>query len=95
MEKKRIKRREYKSVELFEADVRLMCENAKAYNEDASQIHKDAVVLLVGVLSCYAIRWLMLTLCYRKSLPISRKQRKPGTIVSSKAVALTLIRDRV
>lgn len=46
--KKRIKRREYKSVEHFEADVRLMCENAKKYNDDGSRIFNDAVAILVS-----------------------------------------------
>lgn len=44
--RKRIKRREYKSVEQFEADVRLMCENAKKYNDDGSRIFNDAIAIL-------------------------------------------------
>ncbi|KAF8464117.1 Bromodomain-containing protein, partial [Kalaharituber pfeilii] len=43
--RKRIKRREYKSVEQFEVDIRQMCENAKDYNRDDSQIFRDAVAL--------------------------------------------------
>ncbi|KAB8343207.1 hypothetical protein FH972_022797 [Carpinus fangiana] len=43
--KKKQKRKKYQSVEQFMADVELMFENAKRYNEDDSQIYKDAVIL--------------------------------------------------
>lgn len=32
-------------MEQFEADMRIMFDNAKLYNEDDSQIYKDAVIL--------------------------------------------------
>ncbi|KAI5793832.1 hypothetical protein DFH27DRAFT_602595 [Peziza echinospora] len=44
--KRKILRREYRTVEQFEADIRLMCENAKTYNEDDSDIFKDASAIL-------------------------------------------------
>jgi chromatin structure-remodeling complex subunit RSC1/2 len=43
--KKKLKRKKYASVEQFMQDVELMFENAKRFNEDESQIYKDAVAL--------------------------------------------------
>jgi len=43
--KRKLKRKKYQSLEQFMRDVDLMFENAKLYNEDESQIHKDAVHL--------------------------------------------------
>ncbi|KAF1984162.1 hypothetical protein K402DRAFT_360022 [Aulographum hederae CBS 113979] len=43
--KKKLKRKKYASVEQFMKDVELIFENAKNYNEDDSQIYKDAVHL--------------------------------------------------
>ncbi|PNS21927.1 Chromatin structure-remodeling complex subunit rsc1 [Sphaceloma murrayae] len=43
--KRKYKRKKYQSLEQFMKDVDLMCENARQYNEDASQIYKDAVTL--------------------------------------------------
>ncbi|KAF2704153.1 chromatin structure-remodeling complex protein rsc1 [Pleomassaria siparia CBS 279.74] len=43
--KRKLKRKKYKSVDDFMVDVELMFENAKKYNEDNSQVYKDAVHL--------------------------------------------------
>ncbi|MCJ1308669.1 hypothetical protein MMC25_002322 [Agyrium rufum] len=43
--KRKQKRKKYHSVDHFMRDMELMYENAKAYNEDYSQIYKDAVIL--------------------------------------------------
>jgi chromatin structure-remodeling complex subunit RSC1/2 len=43
--KRKLKRKKYKSVDEFMVDVELMFENAKKYNEDDSQVYKDAVHL--------------------------------------------------
>ena len=43
--KRKLKRKKYNSVDHFMVDVELMFENAKQYNEEDSQIHKDAVHL--------------------------------------------------
>jgi chromatin structure-remodeling complex subunit RSC1/2 len=43
--KRKLKRKKYKSVDDFMVDVELMFENAKNYNEDDSQVYKDAVHL--------------------------------------------------
>ncbi|KAF2470470.1 Bromodomain-containing protein [Lindgomyces ingoldianus] len=43
--KKKLKRKKYSSVDHFMQDVELMFENAKTYNEDDSQVYKDAVFL--------------------------------------------------
>ncbi|THV75028.1 hypothetical protein D6D29_00117 [Aureobasidium pullulans] len=45
MLKRKLKRKKYQSLEQFMRDVDLMFENAKKYNEDESQIYKDAVEL--------------------------------------------------
>lgn len=45
--KRKVKRKKYPSLEAFMADVNLMFNNAKEYNQDDSQIHKDAVTLQV------------------------------------------------
>lgn len=47
MLKKKVKRKKYKTVEDFMADVNLMFNNAKNYNTDESQIYKDAVALQI------------------------------------------------
>ncbi|CAD0082428.1 unnamed protein product [Aureobasidium vineae] len=41
--KRKLKRKKYQSLEQFMKDVDLMFNNAKSYNEDDSQIHRDAV----------------------------------------------------
>jgi chromatin structure-remodeling complex subunit RSC1/2 len=46
---KKIKRRDYKRMETFVADMNLMFNNAKAYNADESQIFNDAVTLQVSL----------------------------------------------
>ncbi|KAF1929145.1 Bromodomain-containing protein [Didymella exigua CBS 183.55] len=43
--KRKLKRKKYTSVDHFMVDVELMFENAKQYNEEDSQIYKDAVHL--------------------------------------------------
>ncbi|KAF2007977.1 Bromodomain-containing protein [Amniculicola lignicola CBS 123094] len=43
--KRKLKRKKYQSVDHFMQDVELMFENAKSYNEDDSQVYKDAVHL--------------------------------------------------
>jgi chromatin structure-remodeling complex subunit RSC1/2 len=43
--KKKLKRKKYNSVEQFMRDLELMFQNAKQYNQDESQIYKDAVAL--------------------------------------------------
>lgn len=43
--KRKLKRKKYNSVDHFMVDVELMFENAKQYNEEDSQIYKDAVYL--------------------------------------------------
>ncbi|ORY09744.1 chromatin structure-remodeling complex protein rsc1 [Clohesyomyces aquaticus] len=43
--KRKLKRKKYNSVDHFMQDVELMFENAKTYNEDDSQVYKDAVFL--------------------------------------------------
>ncbi|KAF2838527.1 chromatin structure-remodeling complex protein rsc1 [Patellaria atrata CBS 101060] len=43
--KKKLKRKKYQSVDQFMKDVEQMFENAKTYNQDESQIYKDAVFL--------------------------------------------------
>jgi len=43
--KRKLKRKKYNSVDQFMIDVELMFENAKQYNEDDSQVYKDAVHL--------------------------------------------------
>ncbi|KAH7138079.1 hypothetical protein B0J11DRAFT_475353 [Dendryphion nanum] len=43
--KRKLKRKKYNSVDQFMVDVELMFENAKRYNEEDSQIYKDAVHL--------------------------------------------------
>ena len=45
MIKKKLKRKKYTSLDQFMADVELMFENAKQYNEDESEIYQDAVQL--------------------------------------------------
>ena len=45
MLKRKLKRKKYQTLEQFMKDVDLMFENAKQYNEDESQIFKDAVEL--------------------------------------------------
>lgn len=44
---RKAKRKKYQSVDQFMKDVEVMFENAKSYNRDDSQIHKDAVELQV------------------------------------------------
>lgn len=43
--KRKLKRKKYQSLEQFMKDVDLMFDNAKSYNQDESQIYKDAVEL--------------------------------------------------
>lgn len=43
--KRKLKRKKYQSLDQFMRDVDLMFDNAKAYNQDESEIHKDAVDL--------------------------------------------------
>lgn len=50
MQKKQ-KRKKYQSVDHFMKDVDTMFNNAKLYNEDESQVYKDAVQLQVRTLS--------------------------------------------
>jgi chromatin structure-remodeling complex subunit RSC1/2 len=45
MIKKKLKRKKYTSVDQFMADIELMFENAKQYNQDESEIYQDAVEL--------------------------------------------------
>lgn len=43
--KRKVKRKKYKTLEEFMADVNLIFDNAKSYNQDESQIYQDAVHL--------------------------------------------------
>ena len=43
--KRKVKRKKYQSLEQFMQDVNLMFQNAKAFNEDDSEIYKYAVEL--------------------------------------------------
>jgi chromatin structure-remodeling complex subunit RSC1/2 len=43
--KKKLKRKKYTTIDQFTRDLDLMFENAKQYNQDASEIYKDAVAL--------------------------------------------------
>lgn len=43
--KRKYKRKKYQSLEQFMKDVDLMCDNAQQYNQDDSQIYKDAAAL--------------------------------------------------
>jgi chromatin structure-remodeling complex subunit RSC1/2 len=45
MIKKKLKRKKYVSIEQFMKDMEVMFENAKTYNQDESQVYKDAVYL--------------------------------------------------
>ncbi|KAF2224516.1 hypothetical protein BDZ85DRAFT_103338 [Elsinoe ampelina] len=45
--KRKYKRKKYSSLEQFLKDVDLMCDNAQQYNEDDSQIYKDAGALKI------------------------------------------------
>jgi chromatin structure-remodeling complex subunit RSC1/2 len=45
MIKKKLKRKKYVSIEQFMKDMEVMFENAKVYNQDESQVYKDAVYL--------------------------------------------------
>uniref|UniRef100_A0A915DFK5 Protein polybromo-1 n=1 Tax=Ditylenchus dipsaci TaxID=166011 RepID=A0A915DFK5_9BILA len=47
----KIRSGQYTSWQLFESDIRLMCRNAKAFNEPSSTIHKDASKLQAHCLS--------------------------------------------
>ncbi len=49
MMEKKIKKEEYSSLGDLMRDVRLMCSNAKTYNEDTSDIYKDAVKIQVSL----------------------------------------------
>ncbi len=48
--KRKQKRKKYQSVDHFMRDIDTMFNNAKSYNQDESQIYKDAVLLQVRVL---------------------------------------------
>ena len=48
--KRKIKRKKYQSVDHFMRDVDTMLNNAQSYNQDESQIYKDAVLLQVRTL---------------------------------------------
>ena len=43
------KRKKYQSVDHFMRDIDVMFNNAKSYNQDESQIYKDAVYLQVCI----------------------------------------------
>ncbi|KAK5172874.1 uncharacterized protein LTR77_002995 [Saxophila tyrrhenica] len=45
--KRKVKRKKYPTLEAFMSDVNLMFNNAKEYNQDDSQLFKDAVILQV------------------------------------------------
>ena len=47
---KKLKRKKYHSVEQFMKDIEQIFDNAKLYNEDESQIYKDAVDLQVSLM---------------------------------------------
>ncbi|KAF8250199.1 hypothetical protein K440DRAFT_542050 [Wilcoxina mikolae CBS 423.85] len=53
--RKNVKRRVYKTLEQFVKDMELMFGNAKAFNEDDSQLYKDAVMLQKELRSAAAI----------------------------------------
>jgi ATP-dependent helicase STH1/SNF2 len=50
--KQRIDGGEYKSVDDFEADLILMVDNAKTFNEPESQVHVDAMEIMVCYFHC-------------------------------------------
>ena len=45
--KKKVKRKKYTTLEAFMGDINLLFNNAKEYNQDSSQIYKDAVTLQI------------------------------------------------
>ncbi len=50
---KKLKRKKYQSLDHFMKDIDIMFNNAKSYNEDESQIHREAEYLQVNsVISC-------------------------------------------
>lgn len=50
---KKLKRKKYQSLDHFMKDIDIMFNNAKSYNEDDSQIHREAEYLQVNsVISC-------------------------------------------
>jgi len=53
--KRKVKRKKYRSVEEFMADVNLMFNNAKEYNQDDSAIYKHAVALQIEAGKLYDI----------------------------------------
>lgn len=42
----KIKSQEYRSIDAFEADCRLLCKNATTYNDESSLVYEDATLLL-------------------------------------------------
>jgi ATP-dependent helicase STH1/SNF2 len=48
---KKIKKEEYPTLGAFMADVKLLCNNARTYNEDGSGLFQDANVIEVCPLS--------------------------------------------
>lgn len=52
MIRKKINRDEYQSLKEFRADIHLLCQNARTYNEDTSILFADANQIEVGLSSC-------------------------------------------
>ena len=57
--KKKITKEEYQSLKEFRSDIRLLCHNARTYNEDGSTLFQDANTIEVGA-RVYA-PWIQLT----------------------------------
>ena len=53
---KKINRNEYQSLKEFMADIRLLCNNARTYNEDGSVLFQDANEIEVSDASCRLLR---------------------------------------
>jgi len=67
--------------------VRLMCENARKYNDDGSRIFNDAVAILVSTQLSAILDSLLIRLC-RMSLEVWRRLRRLEVIANSKAAGV-------
>jgi hypothetical protein len=79
-EKKNVKRREYKDIDNFIEDMELMFENAKAFNEDDSQLYKDAVLLQVNLLNPLDLIIKLLTFRRKKCVRLQKSKRQRRTM---------------
>lgn len=69
--------------------MRLMCENAKKYNDDGSRIFNDAVAILVSA-QLFAILDSLLIYPCRMSLEVWRRLRRLEVIPNSKVAGVNL-----